>query len=902
MTIADLVTAPDVRREPFGALVHVEYQLRVLGLLCAAADQRPAKFATPGSLEKWAEYSVAQSERLGCAECRTDALAVAASIDIEVVAEPGMSIQKVRNQVCHGGPMPDAVDREVLYRVVADNAERIVRIYEHGHVTELAPYFGTADGTLAALHSFSGTSARYWPRRGEAFELTDRDIVDALRRLELQRGDRLLDDYARDIARDLAGFAEPDSVCTLVSPPEPVVVRWERRTTVGSVERFDRFEVGADHARTWLSESGPKPYKAFLADICNWPLLKERLLEKLEDQVSAEKRVSLELFGKLHEQVRDVPTLVRIDDEYQGTESDLTIAEACTRVADGVHAYRGSTSLITLTGEAGSGKTHSLLQFARESLTAGGELAPVVIYVSSSRSGATTLEKLINDSVTGTMILVLESVLALCRAGLAVLVIDGFDEMLGFRTYDNPLSGLEGILRKLRDRGAVILSARSSYSEARLRTSLAKHPAKDGQHRLTMMELVPWRAQQLRELTADLPIDVASPETAPETRQMLTTPFFCLAFAAWMLSDRTTGFLQFVVDSYLQRELGKLEGKHGGPIFDQQMLAAIFCEAAEMSQRKESSEVSEDELKLAAELALGRALEPEEERRLVALCGMSAEWSDEELSFSFTHLAIAEHFLARQVVRVPSGQALSLLTNVAISALCAQLIASMWPPEPETSLAALVTELQERVTAAGSPDDCGPAMASLGELWARVHGTDDVARSASRIIVDRLELGGSGVVTLDQAEVQTLVVGSDVRLRLTASRIHRLDISQSSGNPLVGDSHEHVSELLTQSGLVTSPRQIRELLGLPEEVADEGFIEKFFREKIANSRVAIVVDRHYNAPDEDVRMRWTREFGAEKWTAFAKRLVAEGELIEERVNAAGSQKRRLRLTDAFHQH
>ncbi|WP_328954069.1 hypothetical protein [Kitasatospora purpeofusca] len=901
MTIADLVTAPDARQEPFEALVHVEYQLRVLGLLCAAADQRPAKFATPGSLEKWAEYSVAQSEKLGCAECRTDALAVAASIDTEVVAEPRMSIQKVRNQVCHGGPMPDAVDQEALHRLVANNAERIVRIHEHGHVTELAPFFGTFDGTLAALHSFSGTSARYWPRRGEAFDLTDRDIVDALRKLELQRGDRLLDDYARDIARDLAGFAEPDSVCTLASPPEPIVVRWERRTTVGSVERIDRFELGADHARKWLSESGPKPYKAFLADICNWPLLKERLLEKLNDQVAAEDRISQELFPNLREHVRNVPTLVRIDDDYRGTQSNLTIAEACANVAEGVHAYRGSTSLITLTGEAGAGKTHSLLQFARDSLTSPGELDPVVIYVSSSRSSATTLEKLINDSVTGTMILVLDSVLSLCRAGLAILVIDGFDEMLGFRTYDNPLSGLEGILNKLRNRGAVILSARSSYSEARLRTSLAKHPAKDSQHRLTTMELLPWRKQQLRELTADLQIDVASAEIAPEIRQLLTTPFFCLAFAAWMLSDRTTGFLQFVIDTYLQRELGKLEGKDGGPIFDQQDLSAIFCEVAEMSERKESSEVSEDELEIAAQQALERDLAKEEKRRLVALCGMSAEWSDEELSFSFTHLAVAEHFLARQVVRVPPQQALSLLTSVAISPLCAQLIASMWPQEAEMSLVALVAELQAQVLAVASTEDRLPAMASLGELWARAHGAGDVARSASRIIVDRLELSGSGVVMLDQAEVKHLVLGPEVRLRLTACRVHRLDLSQTAVNPLLGDSHEQVFELLTQGELTSSPRQIRELLGLPEAVADEGFIGEFFREKIANSRAPIVVDRHYHAPIEDVRMRWTREFGVETWAAFAKQLVVDGELIKDRVNAAGSRKWRLRLTDTFHE-
>jgi hypothetical protein len=143
-------------------------------------------------------------------------------------------------------------------------------------------------------------------------------------------------------------------------------------------------------------------------------------------------------------------------------------------------------------------------------------------------------------------------------------------------------------------------------------------------------------------------------------------------------------------------------------------------------------------------------------------------------------------------------------------------------------------------------------------------------------------------------------VGSGINVRLTDSRIDQLDLSRTSGNPLLDDSHEQVGELFTQGGLVSTPRGIRELLGLPEEPIDESAIEDFFRNKIANARAAIVVDRHYNPPDEDVRMKWTREHG-DKWQAFAKRLVAEGKLIEERVNSAGPQKWRLRPTEAFYE-
>lgn len=895
LTIAELVAAPELHEMPFRALVHVEYQLRVLGLLCAAADSNPAKFSTPGSLEKWADYSRLQSEKLGCTECRTDALAVADSINVLVTADPEMSIKRVRNQVCHGGPMPEGVDMAALQQVVSQNAVRIVRIYEHGHVSELAPLFRTVEGRLAALHSFSGTAATYWPRRGEAVDVADHDTVGALKKLGLQSGDRLLDEFARDIERDLKGFAERDSIYLLASPHEPIVVQWARRSSDGPVARVDRFEV-RDSARVWVTESGYQPYKAFLADVCNWQLLKKRLLEELEERIAAENQISQELFPNLAQRVPHVATRVEIADEYQGTRSDLTIAEACAEVTDDVNAYRGSTNLITLTGEAGSGKTYSLLQFARESLETGRDLEPVVIYVSSSRSGATSLEQLINDRVAGTRILERESVLALCRAGLAILVIDGFDEMLGFRTYDNPLSGLQPILDRLRNRGAVILSARSSYSEARLRKSLTEHPAKDSRHRLTTMTLQPWRREQLLDLTNHLSID-ATAEAAPEIQQLLTTPFFCLAYAAWTQAGQSTDFLRFVVDTYLQRELRKLVGQQGIPIFNQQELADVFCEVAEMSARKETPEVSEEELALAAEQALERDLTSDRKRRLIALCGMSAEWSEEELSFAFTHLAIAEHFLARQVTRVPFQQALSLLYNVAISAVCAKLIRSMWPRDHGQTIKNLIIELQTRVNEAASPELCRPAMASLGELWGRVYGTADVARTARRIVVDRLELAGSGRVTLDQAEIRHLVVGPGVTLRLTSCRVDRLDLSTAAGNPLLDNSYEQVSELLTQSELTSSQRRMRELLGLPEEPVDESVIEAFFMDKIASARVPIIVNDRYIPPDVDARMRWTREYGIERWRDFVKKMLKNGKLLEESVNAAGPSKFRLRASE-----
>ena len=899
MTIADLVAAPDRRQAPFKTLAHVEFQLRVLGLLCAAAVGGPTRLTTPGSLDLWSRYIALQRGSLGCDSCQSAALDVADSVDSEVATDT--SIRQMRNQVFHGGPDPQNVDLDALHRVVSDNAVRIGEIYAHGHVTRLEPFFIPINRELAALHDYSEGSATYWPRYGPATDVTRPEILDGLQKLVPQGGDRLLESFALDIQKDLRGFAERDSIQTLVDPPQPIVVRWDLRTSGGTVPRIDRFEVNVDHARIWQTKSGSKPYKAFLADICHWGLLKKRLLEQLEEQVELESQISEELFPDLKRHVPNIPARVRVADRAFRDSGEITITQACERIADRAGIYSSCTNLITLTGEAGSGKTHSLLQFARDSLSYSGDLDPIAIYISSSGASANSLDTLLDARMARTRILDKSSVLALCRAGLAILVIDGFDELLGFRTYDNPLSGLTPILDALRGMGTIILSARSSYSEARLRPNLELHAAQSYTPHVTALELLPWQREQLRDLTHQLSVEVAEQDVPPEARQLLVTPFFCLAFAAWARSERTSEFLQFVVETYMQRERRKLAGESGVELFDSETLADIFSEVAELIVRNAVPEASEEDLELAASQALDRDLTQEEERRLIALCGVSAEWAEEDLSFKFTHLAIAEQFLARQVVRLPLGQAVSLLFSASISSLCATLIVSMWKTRYGVLPTELITELQKRVTDVDTHDHRLPGAISLGELWAKVHGSADGPRTARRITVEDLALGGSGRVSLEEAHIQNLTLGPDVKLLLTSSHVDRLDLSKSSGGALVGDSYEQVLELLTQNELAVGRSRIKHVLGLTEDTADvTGEIDNYFKSNMALARGPIIVgSRDFAPPEDDIRLNWVLEYDLNAWQSFVRRMEEEGKITLERVNASGRRKVRLRLTEKF---
>ncbi|MBB5917809.1 hypothetical protein BJY24_006721 [Nocardia transvalensis] len=893
MTIADLVAAPDQQQNPLKTLAHVEFQLRVLGLMCAAAADEPTGLTTPGSLDTWSRYIILNKRFFNCDACESLALDVADGINTEIAG--GASVRKMRNQVFHGGPDPENIDYEILDQVVTQNASHISEIYDHRHVIKLEPFFITIRGELAILNDYSAAFATYWPRRGPATDITDAEILDSLQRLGPQSGDRLSESYALDIQKDLRGFAERNSIQILVEPPGPIVARWDLRTSSGASRRVDNFEIDVDHARIWRSDSGPRPYKEFLADICNWELLKERLLEELEDSVELQSQISEELFPDLKRHIPNVPAQVHVAAGIFGDGRAATITEVCNRITARTNIYSAATNLITLTGEAGSGKTHSLLQFARESLSPGGGLKPIAIYISSSGSTAQSLDTLLDSGMPRTRIVDKSSILALCRAGLAILVIDGFDELLGFRTYDNPLTGLKPIFDALRGKGTVILSARSSYWEARLRQNLALRDAMDWPPHVTALELLPWRTEQLRELTSQLAVDTTWEHTPAETRQLLTTPFFCLAFAAWARSGTSYDFLPFVVEVYLQRERRKMPGSRGGDLFATSTLADIFSEVAELAARKAVPEISEEELELAASAALDRELTKEEGRRLIALCGVSAEWSDDDLSFKFTHLAIAEQFLARQVARLPIKQAVTLLLAVPISALCARLIVSMWRTEQLKEPHELIAALQRSVTNTEPFEHRSPGAISLGELWSNVYGTvGDSPRIARRITVDYLELRGTAQVDLDQAYIQHLVVGPGIQLRMRSCRVELLDLSNSSEGALIGDSHKQVLQLLTRSELAVGPWSIERALGLAED-SNGGEIDSYFKSHIALSRGPVIVIARDFSPDGEVSLNWILEYGLDEWQDFIRRNQREGEITLEKVNAGGRLKVRVRL-------
>lgn len=899
MTIEELIAPINRRQDYYKTLALVEFQLRVLGLLCTAAAKGKTSLITPGTLDTWRSQIIKNSHFLNCLNCEKLAFQVAESTKKELAAD--WPVHRLRNQVFHGGPEPKGIDTNFLNKIVEENAKVISQIYNHGHITRLEPYFILINNELAALNDYSQGFATYWPRRQSAIDVASPEILDALHKVGTARSDRLLETFALDIQKDLRGFAEKDSIQTLVTPHRPIIVSWDLRTSAGQASRIDRFTLGADQERIWIDEEENKSYREFLAEICNWELLKKRLLEQLEERVESENRISQELFPELKRHVPDVAAMVHYESGPFGSGGNKPLAEICERITHTSNLRGSYTNLVTLTGEAGSGKTHGLLRFARESLSPGRGLTPLVFYFSSSGSSAKSLETLL-DQVGGTRIVDRTSVLSLCRAGLAILVIDGFDELLGFRTYDTPLKGIAPILDELRGRGTVILSARSSYAEARLHRNLEQHDALVWQPYLTTLELLPWKKEQLVALTARLSPEKTAKLVPPEVRQLLTTPFFCLAFAAWSRSSENKEFLQSVVDTYLSRERRKIGDEGRDAVFNSITLANILSEAAEMAARNALQEISEEDLELAASQALDRDPTPQEKRRLVALCGMSAEWAEGELSFRFTHLALAEQFLARQIVRLPVRQSASLLSQVAISKLCARLVISLWRAEHRQTPVQLLEQLQATLNAPQKHNQDSPGAVSLGELWAKVHGSTTGLRTVRRIKVEELEINGPGRVNLQESHIESLILGPEVELLLTSSYVARIDLTNSSSSALIGDSYSQIGELLIRNEYATGPAQIKKALGLTNDTTEnKNEIDAHFNRSIFYERRGIIVNQRDYTSEGDARLKWTMAYGLEAWQDYIRRMEAEGRIILREVVTGGPRKIRIRPTKNFYE-
>ena len=340
-------------------------------------------------------------------------------------------------------------------------------------------------------------------------------------------------------------------------------------------------------------------------------------------------------------------------------------------VDDAANSVAGLPQIFFLSGEAGIGKTHALLTCTRDrhvelesAMPDVQPQLPVYLYVSCSGTGLRSIRDLINAAVVDTQNLNYDSVLALCRNGLLVIVIDGFDELVGGAGYSDAHEILRPTLEKLGDRGAMMVAARSSYLANQYQSSLERAQVRTGKSAIhTLLEINRWSRTDVQSLFAANPHWSGFQERLTESDlELLGVPFFSKVFKFICRRGKADCDGKSRPSPDTDRGIsgaGAVEvGVYSWPSkrdLSVHQLQSVYREIAGEMFEGNSQALDRETFVLACSAGLEtdlteRRYQPISDR-LSVLCGISSEGNAESsVRFAFEHDLFFETFLAQYLI------------------------------------------------------------------------------------------------------------------------------------------------------------------------------------------------------------------------------------------------------------
>lgn len=730
--------------------------------------------------------------------------------------------------------------------------------------------------------------------------------------------------HVKDVVRDVAAFTEDGVAPSYCFGDDAevgvVLIPWVRSTSDANQERVDRFRIGPDNQYQWLNQEGSvwRPYSDFLREVANWGLLARRIRIGLNTFSGERQSAEASYFESRRSNIRGPARLTEVSEELLSPEVPVPDFNLMQRVDSACESLRHSTKVFFVVGQAGLGKTDLMLSVASERAV---EIEkdtsvskPLYLFVSSTGRTLSSLEDAINSALNITKLLSSQGAKALCRNGLLVLIVDGFDELLGSSGYENALGSLEPWFRELGGRGVLVASARSSYYLAQYRKSLSETTGVNADH--TLLELQPWSRPEVLDYLqrSGVPEDVCVNLQARDWR-LLGVPFFAKAFAQWSessghRSDGQRSIFDIVVEQYLARESQKLVDPNRGPLFNPEELREFFAEVAELMHDSGQREVEHSDLVMCAQLIIGsEALEsvrPGLTRRLSSLCGFGVEGGTATTGkFYFAHEVMFDCFLSLALQKKVAGSRSAESWAAFFSKGKIHPAAVDWLVERLPEAAEILLRKLQRVALNGSAYS-----ENVGSLWSSICKASN--NTPPSLEVHRLRLGELELAESDWGRLK--LEGCQLkRLRLPASGLNHVELSNCEVELLECDSLDRARAVLTcgdSDGIEAfrstetyddTPHLVRrrfEELGLvPRQASDiaDDFTESasFYLEKISKRLETSIVVAENTGLSDDQRLNWTQRLGARAWIRFTDALTGSGLARWEPINAKGSAKLRL---------
>lgn len=845
------------------------------------------------------------------------------------------NIEHLRNHLFHGGTIPPG---KLGDRMLADVCQMECAIFEavrtllttsplslmsgggddlaitiDGVVSPLPPLILVSSDNVQVLGRLTSRGAQYLcpgsptPRRIE----TDERALGKIRPLvRFSERDRAIADLVEWVREDLSGFANPDHGLHFTDDDGIVTFFWVRQMPVTDEQRSDAFRLGQDDQRQWRREDGEwVPYSELLKALSIWPRLAERLRQQFQ-QHTCLRDISARVSPKVTMRNLDFSIAAPdLDDEGAGHSAQEFLKagdEALTR-------NRGQTLIIFLSGEAGIGKTSCLVKAAfdraRQVEQEPDLELPLYLYVSSTGNVLAQLENVIQAAVAPTKNLTKESVLALCRNSLMIILVDGFDELVGGLTYSDAVGSLRPWMEALGGRGVMIVSARSSYYLQQYQRSVAENTSRGVAANHLVAELQRWDSNEVETYLIERNVPRSAWSTLPREQQsLLCIPFYATELAKWWHDtgkhvEKAPGDLrELMINRFLEREADKLRL----PGSDERLLSikelqAACVNLAELMAQSHECEVGLAELEYAVDMATGGGLSTRRglRERLTVLCGLGVR-GESDPRFAFDHELYFDCFLGEALLqyligsmnlplkKLLEGTLLKKATVDIVTSRTTQLLAALRSSNPPTS-------------------DVGRH--NFGQLWGALLERGFVpSGSLVSLRFGDLDLSGtkaSSPIHLEDCEIQRLAVDvpGSVAHVVRNCRVEQLEVRHLGGNPRSGLTltESIIRAVRTPTVYEDTPGNVQRVLADLKLVAPQrtgpGNIEayEFFLDRISSrAEISIIIRAADNLAD-DPRLHWTEAYGVRVWHSFVRDLVNSDLAQLVAFPGSGESKRRLRL-------
>lgn len=459
-----------------------------------------------------------------------------------------------------------------------------------------------------------------------------------------------------DLKKDIAAFAlARTAVESKLLADGAVRLTWTDRARQSRAAEFTPSSDGTN----WMVLSGglEQPYADFLTSdrMADLDALAQRVLDCVQRQGDhLEVRISVEL-----------------DEEISTPEAsgglDVLIEETL-RLA---HAESGQTQVIFVRGPAGAGKSVMLREMCRrlaERWLAGDRSVPLGLYVDAQAKALLSLEDAFSAVLDEIDVRAIrkDAVGVLCRSGLIIPCVDGFDELLGAGGFGEAFNSLGAFLSRLGGSGTILASGRSTfYDQEQLHSAAQRYV--DSDFRTTTVTVHPWNADEVRQYCASVWEDSEDKGRfvtalnallrSEHLARLLGKPFFACEVAQLMPSvdfRDDEPLMRQLVGGLLDREAPKWVDRNKQLVLTVEQHESLLAEVAAEMWWAGRQELDVETVRVLAELISTDA--PIEHRTIVMnkapLHGAFESGTDARSTVRFQHPIYLDYFLSQRLIAV----------------------------------------------------------------------------------------------------------------------------------------------------------------------------------------------------------------------------------------------------------